>query len=119
MPRQTRTPRRQILMGLIDKHMQPTNQMTMQRLAKMQRLHGQKFIGLSKWFPSCSLRLSLGVGKFRSCMFYSNKLRQHCQLQGITVPGGRGCGEEIRAASKCEDTSADVQGLDPARPHAG
>src|ERR687892_1284768 len=88
MPRQTQPLRQQILMGLIDKHMQTTNQMTMQRLAKMQRLHGQKFIGLSKWFPSCSLRLSLDVGKFRSCTSCSNKPRQHCRPRGITAPGG-------------------------------
>jgi hypothetical protein len=84
----------------------------MQRLAKMQRLHGQKFIGLSKWFPSCSLRLSLGVGKFRSCMFYSNKLRQRCLPQGITALGGVGCGEEIRSASEQEDVGMNVRTLD-------
>jgi hypothetical protein len=45
-------------------------------------------------------------------MFSYSKPRQHYLPQGITDPGGRGCGGEIRTVSKRESVGANFRTLD-------
>src|SRR5918992_1644756 len=48
------------------------------------------------------------TNRSNNCTSCSNKPRQHCLLQGMAAPGGRGCGEEIRPASGRKEVSASL-----------
>jgi hypothetical protein len=53
----------------------------------------------------------LRTNRSSNCTSCSSKPRQHYLPQGITAPGGRGCGEEIRSASGLEDVGLNFHTL--------